>query len=104
MLRDRYRTKCGGVLVLPPKTKEHLAAHPEVGGLLEEMAGLLELPRDGSFLAREVEFGRLVGRSAGQAWRGVLELGSSETLDDRRGANEGHGVGRIARVFGSSVK
>ncbi len=62
-IRDEYRTKCGGVLVLPPKTKEHLVAHPEVGNLLEEAAGLLELPRDGSFLARAVEFGRVVGRS-----------------------------------------
>ena len=62
-LRDSYRTKCGGRLVLPPKTQEHLAAHPEVGGLLEEVAGLLELPRDGNFLAREVDLGRVVGRS-----------------------------------------
>ena len=62
-LRDQYRTKCGGVLVLPPKTKEHLVAHSVVSDLLEEVAGLLELLRDGSFVAREVELSRVVGRS-----------------------------------------
>ena len=62
-LRSSYRTKCGGVLVLPPKTKEHLVAHPEVGGLIEEVAGLIELPRDGSFVAKEIDLGRTVGRS-----------------------------------------
>lgn len=63
MLRDEYRTACGGRIVLPPKTKEHLVAHMEVGGLLEEVAGLLTLPRDGSFVAREVDLGRVVGRT-----------------------------------------
>lgn len=62
-LQSSYRTKCGGALVLPSKTKEHLVAHPEVGDMLEEVAGLIELPRDGSFLAREVDLGRVVGRS-----------------------------------------
>lgn len=63
MLRDFYRTKCGGRLMLTAKAKEHLVAHPEVGDLLDEVAGLVELPRDGSFLVRAVDLGRLVGRS-----------------------------------------
>lgn len=63
MLRDNYATACGGRLVVPPKTREHLLAHPEVGGLMEEVAGLLRLPSDGSFLARAVDLGRVIGRS-----------------------------------------
>lgn len=63
MLRDSYRTKCGGVLVLPPKTKEHMAAHREVGDLIEEATARLQLPKDGSFLATEIDFGRVIGRS-----------------------------------------
>jgi len=63
MLRNSYTTACGGQLVIPWKTREHLLAHPEVGELLEEVAGLLRLPSDGSFLATEVNLGRIIGRS-----------------------------------------
>jgi hypothetical protein len=63
MLQDKYRTACGGVIVLPPKTKEHLTAHPEVGGLLDEVCSLVRLPGNGEFLAAEIDLGRILGRS-----------------------------------------
>ncbi len=56
-------TRCGGSLVLPLWTRSHLKAHPEALGLLEELAGLLDLPRDGGFVLRTVDFGRIIGRS-----------------------------------------
>lgn len=58
-----YVTKCGGTIVVPPKTQEHLRAHPEVSGVLAEAIGLITLPRNGEFLAVAVEMGRVVGRS-----------------------------------------
>lgn len=63
MLKNSYITRCGGILLVPARTREHLEAHPEVGGFLEEVASLLELPRDGSFLAAEIDLGRIIGRS-----------------------------------------
>lgn len=84
MIKSQYRTKCGGVVVLPPKTIEHLEAHPEVGGLLQEAMSLLELPRDGSFLAREIDFGRLVGRT-GCVSAPTVDLGSEATFALRVG-------------------
>ncbi len=62
-LRDQYVTKCGGFLVVPPRTKEHLLVHPEVTQLLEVAARRVILPIDGSFLARAVDLGRPVGYS-----------------------------------------
>lgn len=58
-----FQTRCGGSLVLPPWTVAHLEAHPEAVGLLEELATLLDLPRDGAFVLRTVDFGRVIGRS-----------------------------------------
>ena len=63
VLRDSYTTACGGRLVVPRKTREHLLAHPDVVGLLDEVTGLIQLPSDGSFLATEVNLGRVLGRS-----------------------------------------
>jgi len=62
-LRNFYTTKCGGRIVLTHKACEHLRAHPEVGELMAEAIGRLELPIDGSFLAAEVDLGRVIGRS-----------------------------------------
>lgn len=58
-----YKTACGGMIVVPPKAEDHLRAHPEVLALLPEAIGRVELPKDGSFLATEVEMERVVGRS-----------------------------------------
>jgi len=75
MLQDKYRTACGGVIVLPPKTKEHLAAHPEVVGLLDEVCSLVHLPGNGEFLAAEIDLGRIIGRSG---FTPAAHIGDSE--------------------------
>jgi hypothetical protein len=62
-MQDLYRTGCGGVMVVPPKTKDHLIAHPEVGKVIEEAMQRLLLPGDGSFMVTDVDFGRVIGRS-----------------------------------------
>lgn len=69
-------TVCGGTLLLPPYTQAHLRAHPEALGLLEELAGLLTLPRDRSFVLRTVDFGRVIGRS------GAVVLAKEDGLDE----------------------
>lgn len=58
-----YKTACGGTIIVPPKAEDHLRAHLEVLAPLPEAIGLVELPKDGSFLAVEVEMERVVGRS-----------------------------------------
>lgn len=67
-------TRCGGTLEVPSKTAEHLVAHEgqvegyrPIGELLEELATLLDLPRDGSFVSQLVDFGRVIGRSGAVA-------------------------------------
>ncbi len=59
----KYVTACGGAIVVPRKAEEHLRAHPEVREILAEAIGKVSLPRDGGFLAIEVEMGRVVGLS-----------------------------------------
>lgn len=59
----REKTACGGTIVVPPKTENHLRAHPEVIQILSEAIGRVRLPEDRSFLATEVEMGQVVGRS-----------------------------------------
>lgn len=61
--RSKLKTMCGGTIIVPPKTQDHLRAHPEVACLLPEAIGRIALPLDGSFLAVEVEMNRVVGRS-----------------------------------------
>ena len=58
-----FKTACGGAVVVPPKTEDHLRAHPEVLAFLAEAIGRVDLPRNGEFLATEVAMGRVVGRS-----------------------------------------
>ena len=62
-MRNKIKTACGGVIVIPRKAEEHLRAHPEVAELLPEAIGRVRLPSGGEFLATEVEMGRVVGRS-----------------------------------------
>lgn len=59
----KFRTACGGTVIVPRKAEDHLRAHPEVEELLAEAVAKLRLPRDGAFLSAEVEMGRVVGRS-----------------------------------------
>jgi len=40
-----------------------MIAHPEVGKLLDEVAGLVQLPSNGEFFAQAVDLGRIIGRS-----------------------------------------
>lgn len=58
----KFRTACGGVIVIPQKAEGHLRAHPEVTNVLPEAIALVRLPLDGAFLSTEVEMGRTVGR------------------------------------------
>lgn len=59
----KFLTFCGGTIVVPYKTEEHLRAHPEVQKILAEAIGKVSLPRNSEFLAIEVEMGRVVGLS-----------------------------------------
>ncbi|RLG28193.1 hypothetical protein DRO03_10405 [Methanosarcinales archaeon] len=59
----KKKTACGGTIVVPRKAQEHLRAHPEVQKILAEAVGKVSLPRNGEFLAVEVEMGRVVGLS-----------------------------------------
>lgn len=59
----KFKTACGGIIVVPRKAEDHLVAHPEVRDLLPKAIGRMTLPRDGTFLSTEVEMGRIVGRS-----------------------------------------
>ena len=59
----RYRTKCGGVLLITTKAQEHLRAHPEVVELLPCVAQRLVLPRNNTVLSTEVDMARVVGRA-----------------------------------------
>ena len=58
----KYKVQ-GGQIIIPQKMVIHLKAHPEIMGILPEVMDNLILPKDGSFLRREVEMGRLVGLS-----------------------------------------
>lgn len=58
-----YKTKNGGTIVVPRKAQSHLLAHPDVLVILSEVIGKIILPRDGLFLATEVEMGRIIGQS-----------------------------------------
>ena len=59
----KFKTFCGGTIVVPRKAEDHLLAHPEVDLLLPEAIARVRLPQDGAFLSAEVEIGRIVGRS-----------------------------------------
>jgi len=59
----KFKTFCGGTIVVPHKAEDHLRAHPEVDLLLPEAIARVCLPQDGAFLSAEVEMGRVVGRS-----------------------------------------
>jgi hypothetical protein len=62
-LMRKFKTLCGGTIVVPHKVEGHLRAHPEVDLLLPEAIARVRLPQDGAFLSAEVEMGRVVGRS-----------------------------------------
>lgn len=55
------RASSGHVIVIPEETVEHLKAHPDVWDVLKEAVGLLVL--DGSFCAKDVDLGRVIGKS-----------------------------------------
>jgi hypothetical protein len=63
MLQREYRTACGGRIVVPPKTADHLRAHPEVVEHLGDAIARVRLPDGGAFLRVAVEMNQLVGRS-----------------------------------------
>jgi hypothetical protein len=62
-LMRKFKTFCGGTIVVPRKAEDHLRAHPNVDLLMPEAIARVQLPRDGAFLSAEVEIGRVVGRS-----------------------------------------
>ena len=59
----KFKTFCGGAIVVPRKAEDHLRAHPNVDLLLPEAIARVRLPRDGAFLSAEVEMRRVVGKS-----------------------------------------
>jgi len=59
----KFKTFCGGTIVVPRKAEDHLRAHPNVDLLMPEAIARVQLPRNGAFLSAEVEIGRVVGRS-----------------------------------------
>jgi hypothetical protein len=59
----KFKTFCGGTIVVPHKVEGHLRAHPNMDLLLPEAIARVRLPHDGAFLSAEVEMGRVVGRS-----------------------------------------
>jgi hypothetical protein len=59
----KFKTVCGGTIVVPRKAEDHLVAHPNVHDLLREAVALVRLPHAGAFLSAEVEMGRVVGLS-----------------------------------------
>jgi len=62
-LMRKFKTFCGGTIVVPRKAEDHLRAHPNVDLLMPESIARVQLPRNGAFLSAEVEIGRVVGRS-----------------------------------------
>ncbi|OGH59462.1 MAG: hypothetical protein A2725_01390 [Candidatus Magasanikbacteria bacterium RIFCSPHIGHO2_01_FULL_33_34] len=58
------RTLCGNIIHLNDDTVEHLRAHPEAGGLLEEAAKRTRLPYGKIFHAGEINFGQIIGQSS----------------------------------------
>jgi hypothetical protein len=63
MLQREYRAACGGRIIVPRKTADHLRAHPEVVEHLGDAIARVQLPDGGAFLRVAVEMGRLVGPS-----------------------------------------
>jgi hypothetical protein len=57
----KYRTACGGYILISPKSEDHLKAHPEVTEILPEAIGRIKLPSSG-LLSTEVELGRVIGK------------------------------------------
>lgn len=63
MIKDQYFTKDGRTITVTEETKEHLKAHPEVESILEEVLLNVELPQDKSVFGKEIDMGRIVGKS-----------------------------------------
>lgn len=61
-LKSQYTTANGRTIFVTPSARHHLAAHPEVSAVLEEAMLRLD-PIAGRFLRREVDLGRVLGRS-----------------------------------------
>jgi hypothetical protein len=83
----KFRTTGGGVIVIPPKTEDHLRAHPEVANILPEAFGRIMLPSVARFLETEVEMGRVVGRS-GRVTTPTIALCNPALFAQRIGRNK----------------
>lgn len=78
-----YRTKGGGMLVVTPKVRTHLKAHPEITyKLLREAAGKIVLPGRGKFLYKALRFKRFIGYSGSVATRPIAP-GAETTFASR---------------------
>lgn len=64
MIQNFYTTKDGRIIVVTDETREHMKAHPEVENILEEVLLNVELPQDKSVYGKEIDMGRVVGKSA----------------------------------------
>ena len=58
---NKYRTACGGFILISQKAEDHLKAHPEVREIIHEAIGQIKLPSTG-LLSTEVELGRVIGK------------------------------------------
>lgn len=58
-----YVTKCGGIINVSPRVKNHLQAHPQVFDLLRKAVELISLPTSMQKYEGEIDFGRVIGRS-----------------------------------------
>ena len=43
----KFKTFCGGTIVVPRKAEDHLRAHPNVDLLMPESIARVQLPRNG---------------------------------------------------------
>ena len=59
----KFKTKCGGAVVVPWGRQQHLRAHPDVLDVLDEAISKIELPTDGESLKTTVDLGRVIGRA-----------------------------------------
>ena len=88
----KFKTACGGTIIIPRKTEEHLLTHPEAQDLLPEATGRVVLPQNRTFLSTEVEMGRVVGRT------GCMQT-TPINLDDRAMFAQRVGRDRPSRVI-----
>lgn len=70
----KYKTKCNGVINVPPQVEQHLNAHPNVVEHLSAAIGKIRLPTSQKKFECEIEMDRIIGR-VGIVKTGPLQIG-----------------------------